>query len=200
VELTSPQPSLTQPLLARAVMLNRLGEQEARPKKYETAVTFRILNKDISRLQEITLAIVDAGVTQLNEPCFQTSRLKEFRPEARRAAMAYPREKTTLYCEVAGRGLGQLIHLEDVHPEGGRFANAGSITRSSTDLEASDDASSVGILRFRRRYRPSTASQKCAHAVLIRCVTEALLCLPGLVCRGCQPTPTEERVKSRCSP
>jgi uncharacterized protein YggE len=143
LELTSTYNRVSQPL-----NFNRFDQREDQHKKYEAAVSFSTTIRDVSRLQEITLAIVDAGVNHLREPRFQNSRLKEVRSEARRMAIAYTHEKALLYCEAAGRTLGRLIHLEEINPDAFRYVNTGSVMRHSPDLDDIDDVSSGNILKI----------------------------------------------------
>lgn len=84
---------------------------------YTAKVGFVVLLKELDRVEEITAGVIDAGVNDLQSVDFQTSRLKEIRADARRAAIEAAREKAELYCQAAGVSLGSVIHIEDVNPD-----------------------------------------------------------------------------------
>jgi uncharacterized protein YggE len=78
--------------------------------------------------------VVDAGVNEIGLVEFRTTRLKEYRAEARRRAVAAAREKAEIYCRAAGVSLGAVVSLEDVNP--GVLRGTGE---SHTSSEASSD-------------------------------------------------------------
>jgi uncharacterized protein YggE len=84
---------------------------------YSANVTFHVLMRDLDRLEELLSGIVDAGVNNIKSVDFQSTRLKEFRAQARMQAVQAAREKAELYCEAAGAQLGRVLHIEDVNPD-----------------------------------------------------------------------------------
>lgn len=94
----------------------RYVQGEAKFMGYRTAVEFRVILSDLSRLEEILAGIVDAGANKIQSVSFQTTRLKEIRAEARRQAVLAAREKAEIYCQAAGVELGDVIHIEDLNP------------------------------------------------------------------------------------
>jgi len=84
---------------------------------YRAQVEFRVILSELSRLEEILVGAVDAGVNNILSVDFQSKRLKEIRAEARRQAIVAAREKAEIYCKAAGVELGEVIHIEDLNPD-----------------------------------------------------------------------------------
>jgi uncharacterized protein YggE len=104
------------------------------PAGFQARITFNVLLKDLKRLEEVLVGVVDAGVDQIASVEFQASRLKEWRAEARRRAVAAAREKAENYCRAAGITLGPVLSLDDVNPNVLRGSGEGQ-----TSSEVSDD-------------------------------------------------------------
>jgi uncharacterized protein YggE len=83
---------------------------------YAARVSFNVLLDDLDRMEEVLIGVVDAGANEIGSVDFRTSRLKEFRAEARRRSVAAAREKAENYCRAAGVSLGPVLNLEDVNP------------------------------------------------------------------------------------
>jgi uncharacterized protein len=92
-------------------------QQDYKQSRYNAQVNFSILVDNLDRMEEILTGIVNAGANHIGATTFQTSRLKEFRAEARKRAVAAAREKALLYCEAANSTLGQIMSIEDVNPD-----------------------------------------------------------------------------------
>jgi uncharacterized protein YggE len=83
---------------------------------YSAKVSFNVLIKNLDTMEEVLVGVVDAGANEIGSVEFRTTRLKEYRTEARRRAVAAAREKAENYCKAAGISLGEVISLEDVNP------------------------------------------------------------------------------------
>ena len=84
---------------------------------YEAEVGFHVLLTDLAQMEEILVGVVDTGVNIINAVDFRTTRLKEFRRDARRRATLAAREKAEMYCDAIGVNLGEVLHIEDVNPD-----------------------------------------------------------------------------------
>jgi uncharacterized protein YggE len=84
---------------------------------YLARVAFHVLMRDMERVEEVLIGVVDAGANEIRSTRFHTSRLKEIRAEARRRAVSAAREKAEIYCDAAGVTLGPVVHVEDVNPD-----------------------------------------------------------------------------------
>ncbi|MFN8414437.1 MAG: SIMPL domain-containing protein [Anaerolineales bacterium] len=101
---------------------------------YTAKVVFHVLLHQLDQMEELLTGLVDAGVNELQDVEFQTTKLKEIRADARRQAIGAAREKAENYCTAAGVDLGKVIHIEDVNPD--------NLTRrdSHADLERASRA------------------------------------------------------------
>jgi uncharacterized protein YggE len=125
---------------ASRVTLSRAFEYSGgkpQPKGYLAQVSFNVLLSDLDRMEEVLVGVVDAGANEIGSVEFRTTRLKEYRAEARRRAVAATREKAESYCRAAGVSLGPVVSLEDVNPGILRGSGEG---HTSSEV-ASDDAS-----------------------------------------------------------
>ena len=84
---------------------------------YTAKVVFRVLLRQLDKMEDVLAGIVDAGVNEIQSVDFQTTKLKEVRADARRQAIAAAHEKAENYCNAAGVTLGTVIHIEDVNPD-----------------------------------------------------------------------------------
>jgi uncharacterized protein YggE len=118
-----------------------------KPTGYQAQVGFNVLLTDLDRMEELLAGVVDAGANEIASVEFRTGRLKEYRAEARRRAVAAAREKAENYCRAAGIALGPVASLEDVHPEAVRGTGEGTTsTEVSPDEAAATRALAPGTI------------------------------------------------------
>ncbi|HEX5245353.1 MAG TPA: SIMPL domain-containing protein [Tepidisphaeraceae bacterium] len=84
---------------------------------YQARIGYSLVVRELDRLEEILVGLVAAGANELNSMSFESSRLKELRAQARKAAIAAAREKAELYCSAAGVSLGAVRAIVDNNPE-----------------------------------------------------------------------------------
>jgi uncharacterized protein YggE len=107
---------------------------------YEARVSLSVRLTDLRRFEEILAGVVQAGANQIQSTEFQTTRLAELRAQARRGAFAAARRKAELYAEEAGVRVGDVLHVEDVNPDGlrGRESHGADV-----ELESDGDQPSA---------------------------------------------------------
>jgi len=84
---------------------------------YTAKIMFRIILRNLDRIEDIVSGLVDAGADAIRSIQFQTSDLKEIRAKARRLAIAAAQEKARIYADAAGVSVGQVLHIQDVNPQ-----------------------------------------------------------------------------------
>lgn len=103
---------------------------------YQARVSLSVRLTDLRRFEEILAGVVQAGANQIQSTEFQTTRLGELRAQARRGAFAAGRRKAELYAVEAGVRLGDILHVEDLNPDGlGRRESHGA----DVELESESD-------------------------------------------------------------
>ena len=95
----------------------RVVAGEFRHLGYKATIGFTIRVKALDRLEEIVAGVIEAGANEIAGIEFQNSSLKALRTQARRLAIESAREKATTYSKAGGLSLGDIIHIEDVHPQ-----------------------------------------------------------------------------------
>lgn len=109
---------------------------------YQARVGFRFLVKKLDDVEKLLTAAVAAGANEVRSVHYQTTKLRELRTEARKAAVAAARKKAEVYCEAAGVKLGGVIHIEDVRPHAGLHEARGHVDAARTPEDDSEDAGS----------------------------------------------------------
>jgi uncharacterized protein YggE len=117
--------------LSRAFEFNNGNKQ---PSGYLAKVSISLLLTELDRMEDILAGVIDAGADEIGSIEFRTSKLKEYRAEARRRAVAAAREKADLYCAAAAVTLGDVVSLEDLNPN----APHGSGQQNTTNMVADD--------------------------------------------------------------
>ncbi len=84
---------------------------------YKAKIGITVVLRDLDRVEEIMMGLVDAGVNEISSTTFQTSKLKELRAQVRKMAVEAAREKAALYAAASNVTLGRVIHIEDVNPQ-----------------------------------------------------------------------------------
>jgi uncharacterized protein len=108
---------------------------ERRFEGYQARISFHVLLRDLERMEEILLGVVDAGANEIDAIEFQTSKLQETRDTVRRRAVQAARAKAESYCDAADVKLGAVLHIEDLNPDRMRVRE-GHVIR---DLAPDDD-------------------------------------------------------------
>jgi uncharacterized protein YggE len=84
---------------------------------YSAKASFNVLLDDLDQLEAILAGVVDAGANEVDEVVFQSRQLKDYRARARRQAAVAAREKAEIYAAALGKGVGEVLHIEDVNPD-----------------------------------------------------------------------------------
>lgn len=115
------------------------GRQQ--PTGYSAKVAFNVLLSDLARMEDLLIGVVDAGANEIDAVEFRTTKLKEYRAEARRRAVAAGREKAENYCRAAGVTLGAVTIIKDINPEVLHGSGEGHTSREAP----SDDGGPEGV-------------------------------------------------------
>lgn len=107
---------------------------------YDANVGLAVRITELPRFEEIVAGVVGAGANGIQSTEFATTKLAVHRAEARRGAFAAARRKAELYADEAKVRLVDVLHVEDVNPDGvGRRESHGA----DVDLGAENAAGQV---------------------------------------------------------
>lgn len=84
---------------------------------YCARLGYHLMMGELTAVEETIIGVVDSGANLIESVDFTTSKLKEHRADARRAAMASAREKADLYVAAAGAKLGAVRAILDANPD-----------------------------------------------------------------------------------
>ena len=87
-----------------------------------------MLLDDLEQLEPILCGVIDAGANEVGDVSFQSRQLKEHRAQARKQAAEQARQKAQVYASALGKGVGEVLHIEDVNPDQLR-GNEGHVAR-----------------------------------------------------------------------
>lgn len=83
---------------------------------FYATIKFNVNIRELDRLENIVVGLVDSGVANLDEPLYQTTKLRDTRAEARQSAVLAAFKKAELYAEAAGVEIGRVLHIEEIDP------------------------------------------------------------------------------------
>lgn len=106
---------------------------------YRAQIGYSILTRDLDRIDELLIGVIEAGGDELGGVHFQTSRLKTVRENVRKEALLAAHRKAEIYAEAAGVRVGRVCEIEDLNPE----MVSGESERGMHSLPVEDDAATV---------------------------------------------------------
>lgn len=95
------------------ISLNTQYDYDNKKHSYYANQSIKILLKDISKYDGLMEAMVDAGINQINNVEFKSSKLVFFQSEARKKAMKDAKMKAEDYVSVLGQKIGKAITIND---------------------------------------------------------------------------------------
>ncbi|MEM9460391.1 MAG: SIMPL domain-containing protein [Myxococcota bacterium] len=104
---------------------------------YRASVGLAVRITEFPRFEELVAGVVGAGANEIENTEFATTRLAEYRAEARRGAFGAARRKAELYAKEADIRVGDVLHIEDVNPDSLRRRESHGM---DIDLSADDAA------------------------------------------------------------
>lgn len=84
---------------------------------YQAKLGYSIVVRDLDRVEELLIGLIDAGANELTSVSFETSRLKDVREDARKRAIAAARNKADIYASASQVAVGEVILIEDMNPD-----------------------------------------------------------------------------------
>ena len=95
------------------VSLNRNYDYEKKKYNYRASQSVTIILKNLSRYDSLIMGLVDNGINSVSNVEFKTSKLEEYKSEARKLAMKEAQHKAEDYVSVLNQKIGKAITIND---------------------------------------------------------------------------------------
>lgn len=95
------------------VSLNKNYDYEKKKYNYVANQTICVTLKDIKKYDEFMMGITDTGITNINGVEFKSSKLEEYKTEARKKAMLDAKQKAMDYASALSQKVGKVILISD---------------------------------------------------------------------------------------
>jgi uncharacterized protein len=121
---------------------------------YTVRKDFVLTLRDIGRAEGLLSELLDYGVTRINSITFSTSKMRQYRDEARAQAMKAAQEKAAALAGAVGQRIGKALVIEEVAPsQSGYLANlsANSVSYSRGDDSDTEGTFEIGLIKVSAR-------------------------------------------------
>jgi uncharacterized protein YggE len=95
------------------VSLNRNYDYEKKKYNYRASQSITIILKELSKYDGLTMGLVDNGINNINNIEFKSSKLEEYKSDARKLAMKDAKHKAEDYVIVLNQKIGKAITISD---------------------------------------------------------------------------------------
>ena len=95
------------------VSLNRNYDYEKKKYNYRASQSVTITLKNLSKYDSLMMGLVDNGINSISNVEFKTSKLEEYKSEARKLAMKEAQHKAEDYVSVLNQKIGKAITIND---------------------------------------------------------------------------------------
>ena len=95
------------------VSLNRNYDNEKKKYNYQASQSITILLKEISKYDSLMMGLVDNGINNITNVEFKSSKIEEYKSEARKLAVKDAKHKAEDYVSVLNQKVGKAILIND---------------------------------------------------------------------------------------
>lgn len=95
------------------VSLNRNYDYEKKKYNYQASQSISITLKDIAKYDSLMMGLVDNGINNIDNVEFKSSKIEEYKSEARKLAMKDAKHKAEDYVSVLNQKIGKAILIND---------------------------------------------------------------------------------------
>lgn len=97
----------------KRITLNPIYDYEKKKYSYSATQTIEILLKDLGKYDAIMENLVDAGINRISNVEFRSSKIEQYKSEARKQAMKEAKVKAEDYVSVLGQKVGKALTISD---------------------------------------------------------------------------------------
>lgn len=95
------------------VSLNRNYDYEKKKYNYQASQSITINLKDITKYDDLMMGLVDNGINNISNVEFKSSKIEEYKSEARKLAIKEAKHKAEDYVSVLNQKIGKAILIND---------------------------------------------------------------------------------------
>jgi len=95
------------------VSLNRNYDYEKKKYNYQASQSICVTLKDIAKYDSLMMGLVDNGINNIDNVEFKSSKIEEYKSEARKLAMKDAKHKAEDYVSVLNQKIGKAILIND---------------------------------------------------------------------------------------
>jgi uncharacterized protein len=97
----------------RRISLNPVYDWEKKKYSYNATQTIEILLKDLNKYDALMENLIDAGINRISNVEFRSSKIEQYKTEARKQAMLEAKKKADDYVSVVGQKVGKALNISD---------------------------------------------------------------------------------------
>src|SRR6476660_7836535 len=97
----------------KRISLNPVYDYEKKKYNYNATQTIEILLKDLNKYDALMESLVDAGINRISNVEFRSSKIEQYKTEARKQAMLEAKKKADDYLSVIGQKVGKALNISD---------------------------------------------------------------------------------------
>lgn len=97
----------------KRISLNPIYDYEKKKYSYSATQTIEILLKDLNQYDALMESLVDAGINRIANVEFRSSRIEQYKSDARKQAMLEAKKKAEDYVSVLGQKVGKALNISD---------------------------------------------------------------------------------------
>jgi uncharacterized protein YggE len=97
----------------KRISLNPVYDYEKKKYSYSATQTIEILLKDLNKYDGLMESLVDAGINRISNVEFRSSKIEQYKTEARKQAMLEAKKKAEDYVSVLGQKVGKALNIAD---------------------------------------------------------------------------------------
>ena len=95
------------------VSLNRDYDYDKKKYNFRASQTITIILKDVSKYDNLMMGLVDNGINTITNVSFESSKIEDFKSEARKLAIKDAKHKAEDYVTALGQKMGKAISVTD---------------------------------------------------------------------------------------
>lgn len=130
-------------------ILDEYGDEVGRKvfKGYEVSKNIEVLLRDVSKFEAFYSALLETGLSAIGSVTFSTSKLREYKDQARTEAMIAAKEKAAAMAGAIGQKIGRAIRITE-GTVGSRYIAGGVASNFSVNATSQSGSVSETVAEF----------------------------------------------------